>query len=218
MTRASSGSGRRRRGGWAALPAVAAMGALAAAVALAGEASTSGASYAAPSSAKTSVAGQPVAGEPVAGKPVAGKPVATHSPDSPDALRQAARADYVLKCAGCHRVDGRGSTPHGIPDFRNSVGAFVHLPAGREYLIRVPGAAYSPLSNADLAAVLNWVLLTFSPAQLPTDFQPYTEAEVAAARPNRYPDVVPVRHGLAQELAKQGFTLSDYSYGSARKP
>lgn len=214
MTKAGSGSGRgRRRGGWAALSAAAAMGALAAAAALAGEASTSGVPYAAPSSAKTSVAGQPVAG-----KPVAGKPVATHSPDAPDALRQAARADYVLKCAGCHRVDGRGSTPHGIPDFRNSVGAFVHLPAGREYLIRVPGAAYSPLSNADLAAVLNWVLLTFSPAQLPPDFQPYTEAEVAAARPNRYPDVVPVRHGLAQELAKQGFTLSDYSYGSARKP
>ncbi|WP_232786458.1 cytochrome c [Achromobacter sp. DH1f] len=209
MIRAGSGSGRRRRRGrGAALSAAAAMGALAAAVALAGEASTSDVPYAAPSSAKTSVAGQPVAG----------KPVATPSPDSPDALRQAARADYVLKCAGCHRVDGRGSTPHGIPDFRNSVGAFVHLPAGREYLIRVPGAAYSPLSNADLAAVLNWVLLTFSPAQLPPDFQPYTEAEVAAVRPNRYPDVVPVRHGLAQELAKQGFTLSDYSYGSARKP
>ena len=147
-----------------------------------------------------------------AGEPAAGLPPA------PDTLRQAARADFVLQCAGCHRVDGRGSTPHGIPDFRNSVGAFVHLPAGREYLVRVPGAAYSQLSNADLAAVLNWVLLTFSPAQLPADFQPYTEGEVAAARPRRYDDVVPVRHELAQELAKQGFTLSDYSYGSARKP
>ena len=138
--------------------------------------------------------------------------------DTADTLRQAARADYVLQCAGCHRVDGRGSTPHGIPDFRNSVGAFVHLPAGREYLVRVPGAAYSQLSNVDLAAVLNWVLLTFSPQQLPADFRPYTEGEVAAARPRRYADVVPVRHELAQELAKQGFTLSDYSYGSARKP
>lgn len=94
----------------------------------------------------------------------------------------------------------------------------MHLPAGREYLARVPGAAYSQLSNADLAAVLNWLLQTFSPAQLPADFQPYTEGEVAAARPRRYPDVVPVRHGLAQELEKQGFTLSDYSYGSARQP
>ncbi len=138
--------------------------------------------------------------------------------DTADTLRQAARADYVLQCAGCHRVDGRGSTPHGIPDFRNSVGAFVHLPAGREYLVRVPGAAYSQLNNAELAAVLNWVLQTFSPKQLPADFQPYTEGEVAAARPRRYADVVPVRHELAQELARQGFTLSDYSYGSARKP
>ncbi|WP_236747586.1 c-type cytochrome [Achromobacter ruhlandii] len=135
-----------------------------------------------------------------------------------DTLRQAARADYVLQCAGCHRVDGRGSTPHGIPDFRNSVGAFTHLPAGREYLVRVPGAAYSQLSNAELANVLNWLLRTFSPAQLPTGFQPYTESEVAAARPHRYDDVVPVRHGLARELAALGLALSDYSYGSARAP
>ena len=111
-------------------------------------------------------------------------------------LRAAARADYVLQCAGCHRVDGRGSTRHGIPDFRDSVGHFTRLPAGREYLIRVPGAAQSQLSDADLAAVLNWVLASFSAAQLPADFQPYTQAEVAAARPRRYDDVVPVRHAL----------------------
>ena len=139
---------------------------------------------------------------------------------APDAayLRQTARPDYVLQCAGCHRLDGRGSNPHGIPDFRQSVGAFVHLPEGREYLIRVPGAAHSQLSNAELAAVLNWVLTEFSAAQLPADFAPYSEAEVAAARPNRYDDVVPVRHALARRLTSMGFTLSDYYYGSDRKP
>lgn len=139
---------------------------------------------------------------------------------APDAARlsQAARADYVLQCAGCHRVDGRGSNPHGIPDFRQSVGAFVHVPEGREYLIRVPGAAHSQLSNAELAAVLNWLLHTFSPQQLPEPFLPYTEAEVAQARPQRYDDVVPVRHALAKRLTSMGFSLSDYSYGSDRKP
>lgn len=135
-----------------------------------------------------------------------------------DRLRQAARADYVLQCAGCHRVDGRGSNPHGIPDFRQSVGVFTQLPEGREYLIRVPGAAHSQLSNAELAAVLNWVLGEFSAAQLPAGFIPYTAEEVAAARPNRYDDVVPVRHALARKLTSMGFTLSDYSYGSDRKP
>lgn len=161
-----------------------------------------------------------VAGEaaPAAGQAAAGPVAAANGAPGADTLRQAARADYVLQCAGCHRVDGRGSTPHGIPDFRNSVGAFTHLPAGREYLIRVPGAAYSQLSNAELANVLNWLLRTFSPAQLPADFSPYTESEVAAARPRRYDDVVPVRHGLARELAALGLALSDYSYGSARKP
>lgn len=161
-----------------------------------------------------------VAGEaaPAAGQAAAGPIAAANGAPGAGTLRQAARADYVLQCAGCHRVDGRGSTPHGIPDFRNSVGAFTHLPAGREYLIRVPGAAYSQLSNAELANVLNWLLRTFSPAQLPADFSPYTESEVAAARPRRYDDVVPVRHGLARELAALGLALSDYSYGSARKP
>lgn len=144
--------------------------------------------------------------------------VAADVPPAAARLKQAARADYVLQCAGCHRVDGRGSNPHGIPDFRQSVGAFVHLPEGREYLIRVPGAAHSQLSHAELAAVLNWVLTEFSAAQLPADFAPYSEAEVAAARPNRYDDVVPVRHALAKRLTSMGFTLSDYSYGSDRKP
>nr|WP_232734943.1 cytochrome c [Achromobacter ruhlandii] len=155
---------------------------------------------------------------PAAAQAAAGPLAAANGVPGADTLRQAARADYVLQCAGCHRVDGRGSTPHGIPDFRNSVGAFTHLPAGREYLIRVPGAAFSPLSDAELANVLNWLLRTFSPAQLPTGFQPYTESEVTAARPHRYDDVVPVRHGLARELAALGLALSDYSYGSARAP
>jgi len=151
-----------------------------------------------------------------AGEPAASPPATDAS--AADRLRQSVRADYVLQCAGCHRVDGRGSSRHGIPDFRNSAGSFVHLPQGREYLIRVPGAAQSQLSNADLAAVLNWILEEFSPAQLPADFSPYTEQEVAQVRPRRYEDVVPVRHGLAQSLSGLGFELADYSYGSDRKP
>ena len=35
---------------------------------------------------------------------------------------------------------------------------FEHLPAGREYVMRVPGASNSALSDADLADVLNWLL------------------------------------------------------------
>jgi hypothetical protein len=62
------------------------------------------------------------------------------------------------------------------------------------------------------------VVREFSPAQLPADFRPYTEQEVAQVRPRRYEDVVPVRHGLAQALARLGFQLADYSYGSDRKP
>ena len=164
------------------------------------------------------VGAAPARGGPGARAGAAGGLVAGPAASGEATLRAAARADYVLQCAGCHRVDGRGSTRHGIPDFRDSVGHFTRLPAGREYLIRVPGAAQSQLSDADLAAVLNWVLASFSAAQLPADFQPYTQAEVAAARPRRYDDVVPVRHALGRELAERGFQLSEYSYGSHRQP
>ena len=61
--------------------------------------------------------------------------------------------------------------------------------------------------------MLNWLLHTFSPAQLPADFSPYTESEVAAARPRRYDDVVPVRHGLARELAALGAELPLKEFG-----
>lgn len=129
-----------------------------------------------------------------------------------------ARGDFFLQCAGCHRFDGRGSPRHGIPDFRDSVGWFTHLPAGREYLVRVPGSSQSQLTDAELAEVLNWMLRSFSAAQLPADFSPYTTEEVTRMRRPAYEDIVPVRHGLARALAAEGRAVAEYSYGADRKP
>ena len=101
------------------------------------------------------------------------------------------------------RLPSGGRARQRPPDFRDSVGHFTRLPAGREYLIRVPGAA--SVSDADLAAVLNWVLASFSAAQLPADFQPYAGRGRRRARTT---PVVPVRHALGEELAERGFQLS----------
>ena len=131
---------------------------------------------------------------------------------------EAAQLDYILHCAGCHRFDGRGSTRHGIPDFRDSVGWFTHLPEGREYLVRVPGSSQSQLSDAELAAVINWMLHGFSAAQLPRDFRPYTADEVTRARTPAYKDVVPVRQSLERALTADGRALAEYLYGADRKP
>ncbi len=143
---------------------------------------------------------------------------AAQQPAAPATSVDTARSDFFLHCAGCHRFDGRGSPRHGIPDFRDSVGWFTHLPAGREYLVRVPGSSQSQLSDAELAVVLNWMLHEFSAAQLPRDFQPYTAQEVTRVRTPPYQDIVPVRHALERALTTDGRVLAEYTFGADRKP
>ena len=61
------------------------------------------------------------------------------------------------------------------------------IPGGRQYLASVPGVAQAPLDDADLAALLNWILTEFSP---PATAQPYQASELHALRatPNRNPN------------------------------
>ena len=91
-------------------------------------------------------------------------------------LAPAAMHDYVLSCAGCHKLDGSGSAR--VPSLRDT-GSVLARAGGRDYLLRVPGAAQAPLSDARLAAVLNWVLTEFGGA---APDPPFDAAEVAAAR------------------------------------
>jgi hypothetical protein len=109
----------------------------------------------------------------------------THSP--PDAAApgvtnpQRAWQHWALNCQGCHRPDGTGSDGT-APGLAHTVGKFLRVPGGRDYLGRVPGVAASPLSDADLAEVLNFMLWRFDAAHVPASFVPYTAAEVAHLR------------------------------------
>ena len=114
-----------------------------------------------------------------------------------------ARQHWVLNCMGCHTATG-GGIPGKVPPLANSLGYFTHLPAGREYVMRVPGASNSSLSDQDLADVLNWVLTTMNRDALPRDFKPYTAAEVAAHRRPALSDVATVRAGLVRALQARG--------------
>lgn len=114
-----------------------------------------------------------------------------------------ARQHWVLNCMGCHTATG-GGIPGKVPPLANSLGYFTHLPAGREYVMRVPGASNSTLSDQDLADVLNWVLTTMNRDALPRDFKPYTAAEVAAHRRPAFSDVATVRAGLVRALQERG--------------
>jgi mono/diheme cytochrome c family protein len=94
---------------------------------------------------------------------------------------QRAWQHWTLNCQGCHRQDGTG-TDGTAPSLAGTVARFLSVPGGREYLGRVPGVATSPLSNADLAEVVNWMLWRFDKEHLPADFQPYTSAEMGQLR------------------------------------
>lgn len=88
---------------------------------------------------------------------------------------------YWLQCAGCHRFDGSGLPPE-IPSLIDEPGRIAALPGGREYLIRIPGVSQARLDDEHLAAVLNFMLETFSAASLAEEFRPFTAAEIGRHR------------------------------------
>ena len=105
------------------------------------------------------------------------------------------RSDYLLHCAGCHRPDGTGLPPS-VPTLAGPLGALAASPEGRDYLARVPGAAQAPLSDEELAAVLNWVLEEFNCESLPDSFRPLEGPEVAASRARVLADPLKLRREI----------------------
>ena len=90
---------------------------------------------------------------------------------------------YARNCQGCHGEAGV-SVPE-VPTLAQRIGYFARIPEGRAYLVQVPNVAFSPSSDEQIAAMMNWLLFTFSRAQLPPDFRPYTAEEVAPLRRER---------------------------------
>lgn len=120
---------------------------------------------------------------------------------------------YMLHCGGCHRANGGGAPNYGVPSFVHSAGMFTWIPAGREYLIRVPGSASSTLTDSQLAEVMNWIVATYSPDELPPGFKPYTQAYVASVRDRHYKNVVTARARVDRQLAALGLTPARYTFG-----
>ena len=116
-------------------------------------------------------------------------------------VRANAGNDYMLQCQGCHMADGSGS-PGSVPDLRGQLGLFLAVQGGREFLIRVPGSAQSPLSNAQLAEVLNWMVREFGPVAAAASFVPFNAAEVGLHR-RPLADVEPVREILMERIASR---------------
>jgi hypothetical protein len=99
----------------------------------------------------------------------------------PVELTPPVEANYMLNCMGCHLADGSGAAGK-VPSVRESLGILCQTNAGRRYLVEVPGASLSPLSDLQLAQVLSWMVRNLSARTVPPDFRDFTAAEVAGYR------------------------------------
>jgi mono/diheme cytochrome c family protein len=114
----------------------------------------------------------------------------------------AARNNYMLRCMGCHVADGSGSAGR-VPAVRDSLVPLLASPEGRRFLVQVPGAARSPLSDLELAQVLSWMVRNLSQQPLPADFRDFSAQEVARYRGTPLLDVQGTRARLLAATAPQ---------------
>ena len=111
--------------------------------------------------------------------------------------------DYVLNCMGCHGTEAQG-IPGKVPPLANALSRFMRTAEGRNYVLRVPGAANSALSDEQLAAVLNWLALRYESSA--PEIQPalFTSTEVAAVRHQPLLAVLATRSAVVHNLATTG--------------
>jgi len=120
------------------------------------------------------------------------------------AAQSSPQQDYILYCMGCHGAQAEG-VPGKVPPLAHALGRYMRTPAGRNYILRVPGAANSVLSDAQLAAVLNWLAQTFDGDELDKSHAAlFTTAEVTALRHSPLASVLATRSAVVRELAASG--------------
>ena len=121
-----------------------------------------------------------------------------------DATAQAnPQQDYILYCMGCHGPQAEG-VPGKVPPLAHAIGRYMRTPEGRNYILRVPGAANSVLSDAQLAAVLNWLAQTFDGTELSASAPLFTPAEVTGIRHSPLSSVLATRREVVKALEATG--------------
>jgi hypothetical protein len=113
---------------------------------------------------------------------------------------QRAQFNYQMFCQGCHTPDGTGAST--VPRLKDQVGYFLGTPAGREYLVRVPGSSTSALDDEQLAEVLNWIIQEFAGDSVDESYERYTSLEVARLRQRPLNEVEQYRTQLLVEIAR----------------
>jgi mono/diheme cytochrome c family protein len=118
------------------------------------------------------------------------------------AVRASPAQDYMLYCMGCHGAQAQG-VPGKIPPLAGSLSLFMRTAEGRDYILRVPGAASSALTDAQLAAVLNWLAESYGAPGQPR-VVPLTVEDVTRVRRTPLADVQTRRREVVHSLAASG--------------
>lgn len=116
--------------------------------------------------------------------------------------------NYIQHCAGCHAFDGSGSPENGVPNMKGAVGHFLRLPEGRAFLIQVPGTSQARLNDAEIAELLNWMVVRFSRNEMPAEFTPYSRDEVTRVRAVKLNDVMGTRREIVRRLRGMGIAIN----------
>lgn len=111
------------------------------------------------------------------------------------------RVNYQIQCMGCHLADGTGESGR-VPSLRGTLVPFSMISEGREFVLRVPGVAQSPLTDAEIAAVLNWMVRNLSDAPTPAGFRDYGAGEVRALRGRPLAQVSAARQKLLERVQR----------------
>lgn len=91
------------------------------------------------------------------------------------------RSQYLLGCGGCHGYAGISNSKL-VPTLKGLVGFYLNTVEGRDYLPRLPNVAFSPLTDPELAAVLNYIVFEMGEGSAPPGAKPYAAAEVGRLR------------------------------------
>lgn len=121
---------------------------------------------------------------------------------------RAPRENYILRCAGCHGMEGAGTKTGGVPSFYGGISLLANDDAARTYMMHVPGVIGASLSDAEIAEVMNWINHKWGSAPAPD----FTEAEVTRRRAVPVGDVVVLRRDLATRFAAEGKPLPEYPW------
>lgn len=116
-----------------------------------------------------------------------------------------AQLNYMLQCQGCHKADG-GGIPGSVPDLKTYAITFLSQPKGRQYYVGVPGSANSPLTDKELAEVLNFILVDIIRVDATGQANIlFSESEVTNYRQRKIADVEALRLQLisASETMKK---------------